>query len=184
MARNAIKTTIHHIDPGVRFNNNYYQERVRFNNNNDNNNNHYVLWRRCVFGRQAFTKERRYLPNFLGGGFSKLYQITPQTQLSRPITLGHYTSWSTDSASNTKVCDVTAAADKVLWEHLCVDTSFSWVPRWFGEQTRHPRAGDPMNDDPIIKCSPDVILCQVIKTSPMRLDLMVFWPWIQKSTKR
>ena len=30
-----------------------------------------------------------------------------------------------------------------------------------------------MNADPIIKCSPDVILCQVIKTSPMRLDLMV-----------
>ena len=25
---------------------------------------------------------------------------------------------------------------------------------------------------------------EVIKTSPMRLDLMVFWPWIQKSTKR
>ena len=36
----------------------------------------------------------------LGGGFSKLYQVTSQTQLSRPITLGHYTSWSTDSAVN------------------------------------------------------------------------------------
>ena len=38
----------------------------------------------------------------------------------------------------------------------------------------------------------DVILChdflvlapEVIKTSPMRLDLVVFSPWIQKSTKR
>ena len=55
-------------------------------------------------------------PMFVWGeGFSKLYQVTSQTQLPRPITLGHYTSWSTDSAGNNKVCDVTAAADKLLW---------------------------------------------------------------------
>ena len=84
-------------------------------------------------GDRRFTKERRYLPQFFGGGFSKLYQVTSQTQLSRPITLGHYTSWSTDSAGNNKVCDVTAAADKVLWKHFCVDTYFSWIPCWLGE---------------------------------------------------
>ena len=31
------------------------------------------------------------------------------------------------------MCDVPAAADKLLWEHFCVDTSFSWAPRWLGE---------------------------------------------------
>ena len=73
-------------------------------------------------------------PMFVWGeGFSKLYQVTSQTQLPRPITLGHYTSWSTDSAGNNKVCDVTAAADKFLWKHLRVDAYFSWVLRWLGE---------------------------------------------------
>ena len=86
----------------------------------------------AFWGRGAFTKERRYLPQFLGGGFSKLYQVTSQTQLSRPITLGHYTSWSADSAGNNKVCDVKAAADKLLWKHFCIDTHFSWVPRRLG----------------------------------------------------
>ena len=87
----------------------------------------------------AFSGDRRLQkkgdtsPIFWGGGFSKLYQVTSQTQLSRPITLGHYTSWSADSAGNNKVCDVTAAADKLLWKHFCVDTFFSWVPRWLGE---------------------------------------------------
>ena len=87
----------------------------------------------AFWGRGAFTKERRYLPQFLGGGFSKLYQVTSQTQLSRPITLGHYTSWSADSAGNNKVCDVKAAADQSLWKHFCIDTHFSWVPRRLGE---------------------------------------------------
>ena len=80
---------------------------------NSNNNNHYEFWGRSVFGRYAFTKERRYLPQFFGGGFSKLYQATSQTQLSRPIALGRYTSWSTDSAGNNNFCDVTAAADQL-----------------------------------------------------------------------
>ena len=39
-------------------------------------------------------------PIFLGGGFSELNQVTSQTQLSRPITLGHYTSWNADSVVN------------------------------------------------------------------------------------
>ena len=87
----------------------------------------------------AFSGDRRLQkkgdtsPKFLGGGFSKLYQVTSQTQLSRPITLGHYTSWSTDSAGNNKLCGVTAAADQLLWNYFCVDTHFSWVPRWLGE---------------------------------------------------
>ena len=87
----------------------------------------------------AFSGDRRLQkkgdtsPKFLGGGFSKLYQVTSQTQLSRPITLGHYTSWSADSAGNNKVCDVKAAADKLLWKHFCIDTHFSWVPRRLGE---------------------------------------------------
>ena len=51
-------------------------------------------------------------PNF-GGGFSKVYQVTSQTQLPRPVTLGHYTSWSIDYAGNKKFCDVTAAADQL-----------------------------------------------------------------------
>ena len=105
------------------------------------------------------------------------------------------------------MCDVTAAADNLLWKHFCVDAYFSWIPRWFGEYTGDPRAGDPMNDDPIIKCSPDVILCwyrepmkqnesqetrfndfsalaqEVDKTNPKRLDFMTFRPWLQKPTK-
>ena len=65
-----------------------------------------------------------------------------------------------------------------------------------------------MNDDTIIKCSSDVILCryhdvlirrnesqearfddflalapEVEKTNPRKLDFMTFWPWIKKSTK-
>ena len=87
----------------------------------------------------AFSGDRRLKkkgdtsPKFWGGGFSKLYQVTSQTQLSRPITLGHYTSWSADSAGHNKAWDVTAAADKLLWKHFCVDTYFLWVPRWLGE---------------------------------------------------
>ena len=87
----------------------------------------------------AFSGDRRLQkkgdtsPNFWGGGFSKLYQVTSQTQLSRPITLGHYTSWSADSAGTNKVCDVKAAAGKLLWKHFCIDTHFSWVPRRLGE---------------------------------------------------
>ena len=88
---------------------------------------------RVRFGARCVYKRKEILPYFLGGGFSKLGQVTPQTQLSRPITLGHYTSWSTDSAGNNKVCDVTAAADKLLWKHFCVDTYVSWVSRWFAE---------------------------------------------------
>ena len=82
----------------------------------------------------AFSGDRRLqkkgdtFPNFLGGGFSKLYQFTSQTQLSRPITLGHYTSWSTDSAGNNKVCDVTTAADKVLWKHFALTHIFRGSP--------------------------------------------------------
>ena len=47
-----------------------------------------------------------------------------------------------------------------------------------------------MKNDPITKC---FFLChdflvllapEVIKNSPMRLDLVVFSPWVQKSTKR
>ena len=56
----------------------------------------------------AFSGDRRLQrkedtsPKLLGGRFSKLYQVTSQTQLSRPITLGHYTSWSADSAGTIK----------------------------------------------------------------------------------
>ena len=70
------------------------------------------------FGARCVYKRKEIPPQFFGGGFSKLYQVTSQTQLSRPITLGHYTSWSADSAGNNKVCDVTAAADKLLWKHF------------------------------------------------------------------
>ena len=84
-------------------------------------------------GDRRLQKKGNTSPSFLGGGFSKLYQVTSQTQLSRLITLGHYTSWSADSAGPNKVWDVTTAADKLLWKHFCVDTYFSWVPRWLGE---------------------------------------------------
>ena len=85
------------------------------------------------FGAICVYKRKEIPPPIFGGGFSKLYQVTSQTQLSRPITLGHYTSWSADSAGPNKVWDVTAAAGKLLWKHFCVDTSFSWFPRWLGE---------------------------------------------------
>ena len=78
-------------------------------------------------------KREEIPPPILGGRLFETMSGSSQTQLSRPITLRHYTSWSTDSAGNNKVCDVTAAADKLLWKHFCVDTYFSWVPRWFGE---------------------------------------------------
>ena len=44
-----------------------------------------------------------------------------------------------------------------------------------------------MNDDPIIKCSPGVISCRyhvlIKQNESQRLDLMTFWPWLQKSRK-
>ena len=109
-------------------------------------------------------------PNF-GGGLSKLYQVTSQSQLSRPITLRHYTSWSSDSAGNNNLCDVTAAADQLAWKHFCVDTYLSWVPCWLGEQAGDARTGDTINDDPILKCSPDMILC--------RYHVLITWFWIR-----
>ena len=78
----------------------------------------------AFWGEVRLQKKGDTSPKFWGGGFSKLYQVTSQTQLSRSITLGHYTSWSTDSASNNNMCDVTAAADKLLWKHFCVDAYF------------------------------------------------------------
>ena len=86
----------------------------------------------------AFSGDRRLQkkgdtsPNSWGEGFRN-YIRTSQTQLSRPITLGHYTSWSADSAGHNKVWDVKAAADQLLWKHFCIDTHFSWVPRRLGE---------------------------------------------------
>ena len=41
------------------------------------------------FGAICVYKRKEIPPQIFGGGFSKLYQVTPQTQLSRPITLGH-----------------------------------------------------------------------------------------------
>ena len=82
------------------------------------------------------------------------------------------------------------------------------LARWVdGGTTKRWPWGDPMNDDPIIKCSSDVILWryhvlirrnesqetrfddflalapEVEKTNPRKLDFMTFWPWIKKSTK-
>ena len=94
----------------------------------------------------------------LGLKWSNEYQVTSQTQLSRPIALRHYTSWSTAFAVNNKVCDVTAAADKVLWKHFCIDTYLSWIPRCLSEKTWDPRTGDTINDYPIIMSSLDVLL--------------------------
>ena len=69
-------------------------------------NNFCVLWGRSILWRCAFAKEK-CLPKFLGGGdFSKLYQVTPQTQISRPITLRHYTSWNTDCERANTLRDV------------------------------------------------------------------------------
>ena len=101
-----------------------------------------------------------YLPQFWGGGFSKIYQVISQTHLSRFIILRHYTSWSTDSTGNNNLCDVTAAVDDLFWKHFCVDAYFSWVRRWQFKLTGDPRTDDTINDDLIIKCSPDVILCR------------------------
>ena len=107
---------------------------------------------RVRFGAIGIYKRKEIPPPILEGGFSKLYQVTSQTQLSRLITLGHYTSWSADSAGNNKVYDVKAAADQLLWKHFCIDTHFSWVPRRLGEEAEDPQTGDPMNNDPITKC--------------------------------
>ena len=46
-------------------------------------------------------------PSLPPSPFPSLPFPTSQTQLSRPIILGHYTSWSTDSAGHNGVCDVT-----------------------------------------------------------------------------
>ena len=67
---------------------------------------------RCVYKRnERPPTKNKTEQNKVGDSFSKLYQVTPQTQLSRPVTLGHYTSWDTDSAGNKSFGDVTAAAD-------------------------------------------------------------------------
>ena len=94
----------------------------------------------CVYKRKEIP------PPIYGGGFSKLYLVTSQTHRSRPITLGHYTSWSADSAVNND------------WKHFYVDTSFSWVPRRLRKQTGDPRTDDTIKNDPIIKCFPDLTL--------------------------
>ena len=79
------------------------------------------------FGAIGVYKRKEIPPPIFGGrlfetisGYSTNPAIPPY-----PIALGHYTSWSTDSAGHNKVCDVTAAADKVLWKQLCVDAYFS-----------------------------------------------------------
>ena len=72
----------------------------------------------------AFSGDRRLQkkgdtsPNFLGGRFSKLYQVTPQTQLSRPITLGHYTSWSADSAGKKESVGCDNGSGQIIMETL------------------------------------------------------------------
>ena len=81
------------------------------------------------FGAICVHKRKETPPLIFGGNFSKLYQVTSQTQFSRPTAFGRYTSWSTDSASNNNVCEVTAAADIFLWKH----TLLRRVPRWLGE---------------------------------------------------
>ena len=52
------------------------------------------LWGRSVLKREAFTKERSYFPQFLGGVLWTLTPVASRTQLSRPISLGHHTSWN------------------------------------------------------------------------------------------
>ena len=52
------------------------------------------FWGRSVLKREAFTKEKRYFPQFLGGILWTLTPVASCTQLSRPITLGHHTSWN------------------------------------------------------------------------------------------
>ena len=44
---------------------------------------------RCVYAHFAFTLEGGYIPQFLGGNF--ITHVTSLSQLSRPISLGHYT---------------------------------------------------------------------------------------------
>ena len=41
----------------------------------------------AFWGEVRLQKKGDTSPEFFGGGFSKLYQVTSQTQLSRPITL-------------------------------------------------------------------------------------------------
>ena len=66
------------------------------------------------FGATCVYKiQKKYLLDLLGR-LSKVYQVTSQTQLSRPIPLRHYTSGNTDSAGNNNLYDVTAAADDLL----------------------------------------------------------------------
>ena len=143
----------------------------------------------------------------MGVGFSKLYQVTSQTQLSRPITLGHYTSWSTDSAGTNKVCDVTATAEDMMETLLRRHTFLLRPPlaRWVGGGPTNRWPNERWSDNGMF---PDVILCryhkksikqnesqeirfddflalapEVEKTNPGRPDLMTFQHWLKKSTK-
>ena len=82
------------------------------------------------FRAMCVRKRKEIPPQFFKGrlfetisGYSTNPAIPPY-----PIALGHYTSWSTDSAGHNKVCDVTAAADKVLWKYFCVDIFFVGPP--------------------------------------------------------
>ena len=86
------------------------------------------------FGAISVYKRKEIPPPILGGMlFETISGYFPNPAIPPYNITEHYTSWSADSAGNNKVCDVKAAADKLLWKHFCIDTHFSWVPRRLGE---------------------------------------------------
>ena len=88
-------------------------------------------------------------PNSLGR-LLELSQVTYHSQLSRPIALGHYTSWNTCCEGGNTSCDVTPPG-QLSWKHFGIDAYFPWVPRSLGRRSGDPRAHDTIDADQIIQ---------------------------------
>ena len=140
------------------------------------------------FGARCVYKRKEIPPPILGG---RLFETISGYFPNPAIPLGHYTSWSTDSAGNNKVCDVTATADASWWKHFRANL-FRGSPA--GSVSSRRRTHEQMTQWTMIRYQ-NVFWCNIVpwlsslgsrshQNQPMRLDLMVFWPWMQNSTKR
>ena len=90
-----------------------------------------------LFGAMSVYKREQPLPTIIGGGLCTLSQVTfvwSHTQLSRPITLGHYTSWNADYVSDHSLEDVNPT-DQLSWKQSGINAYMRRDPRSIGGQS-------------------------------------------------